>query len=235
MTKPQIIFDPDLGAHNRDLEASAQRLKESKAYKDLSTVCIRPTRGMISAKVVQSWENMQTPMNGKFMRMTPVAMEVGDAYNHCVQMCLEHPELSKWKYVLTLEEDNVVPWDGFLRLVAAIEESKYDAIGALYWTKGEQGQPMIYGDPSEPVNFRPQLPIPDTLQECHGLGMGFTIFRMSVFKKLPPPWFVTVQEEHGMGTQDLYAFSKMRAAGMRVACDTRIKVGHYDANEDVTW
>lgn len=234
MTKPTIILDQDSGRHNADLEASSSRLKAGKQYRDLSTICIRPTRGVIPARVVQSWENMQTPMNGKFFRMTPVAMEVGDAYNHCIEMILASPDLKDWKYVLTLEEDNIPPWDGLLRLLEAIEDSKFDAVGGLYWTKGEQGQPMIYGDPREPVNFRPQPPVPDTLQECHGLGMGFTIFRLDVFKRLAAPWFVTVQEQHGMGTQDLYAFGNMRKAGMRVACDTRIKVGHVDS-EGTVW
>jgi hypothetical protein len=236
LAKPQIIFSHDPGAHNSDLEKSASRLKTKRQYKDTSTICIIPTRGMIHAKVVQSWWNMQTPMNGRFMRMMPVGMEVGEAYNSCIEMILDNPELSTWKYVLTLEEDNIPPWDGLLKLHASIDgRKKYDAMGGLYWTKGDEGQPMIYGDPKEPVNFMPQIPLPDQIQECHGLGMGFTLFRLDVFRKLDKPWFKTVQEQHGQGTQDLYAFANMRRLGMRVACDTSIKVGHYDSKEDVCW
>ena len=30
------------------------------------------------------------------------------------------------------------------------------------------------------------------------------------------------------GTQDLYYFANLRKRGLRVACDTRVKVGHLD-------
>ena len=70
----------------------------------------------------------------------------------------------------------------------------FDAIGGLYWTKGENGQPMIYGNPNEmPKNFRPQVPIVDGLQPCNGLGMGFTLFKLSMFRKIDKPWFKTLQ------------------------------------------
>lgn len=234
--KPQIIVGNDVGAHNADLEAATRRLKSGRQYTDLSTICVIPTRGMIPVKVVESWWGLQTPMNNKFMRLVIKGMEVADAYNSAVRLVLDHPELSKWRYILTLEEDNLPPWDGLLKLLEAIDgRKKYDAVGGLYWTKGMAGQPMIYGNPTEPINFMPQLPQPDCIQECHGLGMGFTLFRTEVFRKLPEPWFKTVNEQGAQGTQDLYAFANMRKLGMRVACDTRVKVGHYDAEGDKTW
>lgn len=235
-TKPQIIISGgDPGEQNRDLVAATARLKKGRQYTDLSTICIIPTRGKIDARVVESWWALQAPMNQRFIRMMVKGMEVGDAYNTAIRMALDNPDLSKWRYVLTLEEDNLPPWDGLLKLLESIDgRKKYDAMGGLYWTKGEQGQPMIYGNPNEPVNFLPQIPQPDCIQECHGLGMGFTLFRLDVFRRLPEPWFRTVQEQHGQGTQDLYAFGNMRRLGMRIACDTRVKVGHL-ADDGTVW
>jgi len=153
---------------------------------------------------------------------------------------LSDPELSKWKYILTLEEDNLPPPDGLLKLYENIEQ--YDVIGGLYWTKGEGGQPMIYGDINDKeFNFRPQPPIND-IQECNGLGMGFTLFKTDIFRdeRLEKPWFKTLQEwdsEKGARgyTQDLYFFEKIKKLGYKVACDTRVKVGHYDVEMDVVW
>lgn len=235
----------DGGRHNGDLAVSRDRLIRGGTYRDSSTVCVIPTRGLIPAAVVSSWLSMFSPMNQKFIRFFIENMEVGDAYNAGVETILSNPELAKFKYMLTLEEDNIVPPDALLKLLESIEGNvngkKYDAVGSLYWTKGEGGQPMIYGDPKVmPKNFLPQIPQQDTIQECNGLGMGCSLFRIAFFKKMPAPWFKTVQEYvPGQGsrafTQDLWHFEQAAKYGQRVACDTRVRVGHLDISTGITW
>jgi hypothetical protein len=241
MSKPEIVMEDWKGRHN--VSDYQDRLKKSGTYKDLSTICVVPTRGMIHFKVVQNWMGMITPMNQKFMRMFVSGMEVGAAYSQAIDMILAHPDLSKWKYVLTLEEDNLVPPDGLIRLTQSMDE--YDAVGGLYWTKGEGGQPMCYGHPKQfPINFIPQIPAVDALTECNGLGMGFTLFKISMLKKmkeqLKGDLFKTLNDfVPGEGikvfTQDLYFFLKAREMGYKFACDARVKVGHYDKENDIVW
>jgi hypothetical protein len=227
------------GYHNRNLEQSMKRLEQAKSYKDLSTVWICVTRGLIHNRVVGSWMNLMRPMNQKVLGPIFIeGKEVGSAYNAAVEMILANPELKKWKYLLTIEEDNCPPADGLLKLYESIE--KFDAVSGLYWTKGEGGMPMIYGHPKEmPKNFVPQMPQPESLQECNGLGMGFDLFKISMFQKLPSPWFRTVQEITQNGgrqyTQDLYFFEQAGRQGYRFACDTRVKVGHFDAEHNMMW
>jgi glycosyltransferase involved in cell wall biosynthesis len=242
--KPQIVIENYEGHHNKDIEKSRDRLIQGNTYKDLSTIIVVPTRGVIPAKVVQNWLGMMTPMNQKVIRIFIIGMEVGEAYNNAIEMILNHPDLSKWKYIMTLEEDNMVPPDGLLKLYEAINTPPgYDVIGALYWTKGEGGQPMIYGNIKDiPKNFIPQVPIPDTIQECNGLGMGCNLFRLEMFKdpKLQRPFFKTLQEHRpGVGTrvytQDLRFFEDAGRLGYRFAVDNRIKVGHYDYERDIVW
>jgi hypothetical protein len=247
MADAQIVVQDYSGAHNRDLKKAQDRLIKGNSYKDLSTICVIPTRGMIHAKVVQSWWGMMAPMNQKFLRMFIIGMEVGKAYSSAIEQILANPELSSWKYILTLEEDNLPPPDGLLKLIESIEGGvdniKYDAIGGLYWTKGEGGQPMIYGNPKVmPKNFIPQLPVAQSVQECNGLGMGFTLFRLEMFKdkKLRRPWFETIQKftsHQGTNcfTQDLWFFNDANQYGHRFACDTRVLVGHYDKDTDTVW
>ncbi len=233
--KPTIIVSGDLGEHHGDFEKTAARLAKGRQYEDVSTVCVIPTRGAISARVVDSWMQMMTPMNHPFVRIFVERMEVGDAYNAATEMILGHPVLSKFKYLLTLEEDNIPPQDGLLRLIEDIGD--FSALGGLYFTKGELGQPMIYGKPEGMLNFAPQPPVEDAIQECNGLGMGFTLFKLDIFrdKKIPKPWFKTLQENGQAATQDLYFFGNARKAGHRVASDNRVKVGHFDANEGRVW
>ena len=242
----QIVV-PDYSGKNNDLDKSIKRLEKSGTYKDLSTIIICPTRGQIPAKVVQSWMGLIKPMNQKVIGpLFAIGLEVGEAYNNTIQMILDNPELSNWKYILTVEEDNMPPQDGLMKLYEAIEGSvdgnKYDVVQGIYWTKGEGGQPMIYGNPAEmPKNFIPQLPIPESIQPANGLGMGFNLWRIDMFKdkKLRKPWFKTLNELTPTGakmyTQDLYFFEDAGKHGYKFACDTRVRVGHYDFANDIIW
>jgi hypothetical protein len=174
-------------------------------------------------------------------------MEVGEAYCAALDMILGNPELASYKYLLTIEEDNCPPPDGLLKLYESIEGKvdgiKYDCVGGLYWTKGEGGQPMCYGSPKVfPKNFIPQMPQPETVTECNGLGMGFNLWRLQMFKdgKIEKPFFKTLQNfTPGVGTammtQDLWFFANACKYGYRFGCDSRVRVGHYDINSQITW
>lgn len=240
MTIPQIIIeDWKGGVHN--VSEYQERLLREKTYRDLSTICVIPTRGMIPARVVQSWWSLMTPMNQKFIRIIVQGYEVGKAYTSAIEQILANPELSNWKYILTLEEDNIPPPDGLLKLYESMDS--FDAVGGLYWTKGVGGQPMCYGQPGqEPRNFIPQIPNLDAVTPCNGLGMGFTLFKLDIFNNpdLPKPYFETVQKyEPGVGskcyTQDLKFFEDAGKLGYKFACDSRVKVGHFDVNSNIVW
>jgi len=239
--RPTIVIEDWQGRHN----SSKRYLEIEKAglYRDSHTVCITPTRGLIPAKAVQNWLGLVSPMNQGFSRLFVIGMEIGYAYNSAIEQILAHPVFSKWPFILTLEEDNLPPYDGLVKLIEAMHNNpEFSAIGGLYWTKGEGGQPMCYGDPtSSPKTFYPFPPVPDGMSECNALGMGFTLFRTSLFKELPKPWFKSVQivKEEGGGatgaTQDMYFFIEAGKKGHRFACDSRVKVGHYDYQNDIIW
>jgi len=144
--------------------------------------------------------------------------------------------------MLTIEEDNAPPVDGLMKLYESIDD--YDAVGGLYWTKGEAGQPMCYGNPSTmPLNFIPQIPTPGAVTPCNGLGMGFTLFRLNMFKDKRltyGEWFKTKQEVAVDGsvqvyTQDLWFFQNAKELGYKFACDAQVRVGHYDATNQIMW
>jgi hypothetical protein len=171
--------------------------------------------------------------------MLALGQEVGDAYNNTIQAIIAHPELSQWEYILTIEHDNTPPVDGVMQLVKSMEaHPEYDCIGGLYWTKGENGVPQIWGDPTDPVlNFRPQPPQVGKIIECNGTGMGFNLWRMNMFKdkRLRQPWFKTEAGTTGVGTQDLYFWGDARKHGFRCAIDCNVLVGHYDKNTGINW
>jgi hypothetical protein len=235
-----IITETDPGQHNKNLEESTKRIFEGGSWKKQRIIVIIPAAKMIDSKVALSHWNLMFPPNQAVYRMLALGLEVGEAYSQAIDQILANPDLSQWEYILTLEHDNMPPADGVLKLINQMEKHpELSCIGGLYWTKGEGGVPQIWGDPKDPVlNFRPQPPIPGQLVECCGTGMGFNLFRTSMFKdeRLRKPWFKTLAGDGGIMTQDLYAWTDFRKYGYRCAIDCSILVGHHDSSGDgFTW
>lgn len=223
-------------------------------YQDNSTVVIIPTRGLahepsLSPRFVQSIQGMLAPMNQKRAVLFACGDEVGKAYNALVQMVLEHQDLSRWKYILTLEDDNIIPPDAHIRLLESIEWGKFDAVSGLYWTKGDYNMPMAYGDPDEfrrtgVLDFRPR-DVRAALQAgnvmaVNGIAMGCALWRISLFRQIPAPWFVTVSDvipEKGpvCFTQDLAFCDRAVRAAKTFAVDMRVRVGHLDVTTGVVY
>lgn len=227
------------GAHNADLGQTTARLIKGASWKKQRIVVILPAGESIPAKVALTLWNLGFPPNNGVIRILAQGMEVGEAYSEAIAQVIAHPELSQWEYLLTIEHDNAPPSDGVLRLLEHLEaHPEFACVGGLYFTKGPEGVAQIWGDPRDPVvNFRPQVPIPDTLVECCGTGMGFNLFRLAMFKdeRLRKPWFKTQKGADGCATQDLYFWSDARKYGYRCAIDCGVKVGHYDVGADMMW
>lgn len=247
-------------------------LPQGDTYKNLSTIVIIPVRGVSEEKgklnckkcktpneyttsigsgmhplFVQSYyRHLVRPMNVPWIEIVPNGYEVGDAYSKTIEQILSNPQLNTFKYILTVEDDNIIPFipntqGPFMMLIEDMEKG-YDVAGGLYWTKGTPSMPLLYGDPKEKketsagmfkvrMDWQKKKPGPI---ECNGMGMGFTLFKMEIFKdaRIEKPWFKTVSE-HGdqtpkQYTQDLQFFEKIRKLGYRVCVDTRIKLGHLD-------
>lgn len=230
---PQIVSSYQPGAHNENIAASIERLEQEGAYRDLSTIIVVPALGTVPTKVVASWMNMYNPPNQRIVRMFAMGMEVGAAYSRTIEQILANPDLAKYKYLITLEADNVPPPDGVPKLLNQMERHpEYAVISGLYFTKGPGGCAQIWGDTRDPVlNFRPLVPQIDQLIECCGTGMGFAAWRLDIFKdeKLRRPWFQTTSSQsEGCYTQDLFFFTDARKYGYRCAVDCSIRVGHFD-------
>ena len=237
MIEPKILIGETVGKFNEDLDKSIKQIDKSMMYEDLSTIIITPTRGLIPARVVQSWMKLMRPVNQR--TAGPIfaeAMKVDDAYNSLIRYILRHPYLSTFKYVLTIEEDNIPPSDGLIRLYEGMKD--YDVIGGLYWGKAEETFPMIFGDPNKGIlDSSAQIPKKGEIQHCNALGMGFTLFKLDMFRQIEEPWFKTIQEKDAIGgdqifTQDFFFFRKAAEKGFKFAVDNRVLVGHYNQRED---
>ena len=266
---------------------SFKAMPQGDTFKDLSTICIIPIPGPLTEKkflnckkcktkneyeswqfsglhpmFVEAYKRLVRPMNVPYLEMMPSGYEVGDAYNKAIEMILGNPALNKFKFVLTVEYDNIVPFipnsQGPLMMLYETIEKGFDVAGGLYWTKGLPSMPLIYGDPKEgrkspagmfkvihpthkpkPKGWKPGQIVTGEWRdgdiiECNGMGMGFTLFKLDLFKdkKIKKPWFET-RSDHGKNgprqyTQDLAFFEKFRQQDYRCAINTNVKVGHLD-------
>jgi hypothetical protein len=237
----QLIVQDFGGAHNADSEGTRARLIKGGSWKKQRVVVVLPADELIHAKVALSHWNLIFPPNNGVLRILAQGLEVGDAYSQAIAQVLAHPDLSQWEYLLTIEHDNLPPQDGVLRLIDQLEaHPELACVGGLYFTKGQGGVAQMWGDPADPVlNFRPQVPRPGELVEVCGTGMGFNLFRLSMFKddRLPRPWFKTLtgREGKGVGTQDLSFWGEARKHGYRCAIDCNVRVGHIDPASGFVW
>lgn len=226
---------PDVGLHNATLAKSTTRIIEGGSWKKQRVVMLIPAGPTIPTRIYLSHCSLVFPPNQPSHRMATEDLEVGEAFSNSIAEILGHPEVGKWEYLLTIEHDNAPQPDGVVKLIQRMEQRRdLHAIGGLYWTKGIAGVPQIWGDIKDPVmNFRPQPPDPmGGVVECYGVGMGFTLWRLQIFRdeKLRRPWFKTLNgsEGQGVGTQDLYFWGDARKYGYRCGIDCSVLVGHWD-------
>jgi hypothetical protein len=243
-----VPHDSDTGFSN-DIRLNS--FLKLNSYVDRSTVCIIPTRGAIDARVVNSWFRLISPVNQKFIRLFISGGEVADAYNTAIIGILHHPHLSKYKYILSMEDDNIPPPDGLLKLVETMvaAEKKNEnlwAVSGLYWSKGfELGVPIAFGDTRKPQFNLDAIDLNETgVTRCCLMPQGFTLYRMDLFRKISYPWFKTVEDydpdapvfdQIKTSTQDHYFFERCYNEGLGIGVRADVKVGHLDIETGQVW
>jgi GT2 family glycosyltransferase len=230
--KPEIVVQDFCGWHNGEFEQGRSRVIEGGSWKRQRIVMVIPAGASIPSKVALALWNLSLPPNNPVMRVLAIGLEVGEAYSNAVEGILAEPSLADWEYMLTVEHDNLPRPNSLLKLLARMEaHPEIHAISGLYFQKGEGGWPQIWGDPKDPIrNFRPQPPVNGELVECCAIGMGFTLWRLSMFRdaRLRRPWFQTQREP--MMSQDLFFWDDAREHGYRCAVSCDVKIGHMDEN-----
>jgi hypothetical protein len=224
-------------------------LLKGSSYKNRSTAVIIPTLGLIHHRVVTSLVQLISPQNQPRTLTVVKGEEVGEAYNIAIERALNDEPSKRFKYIMTVEDDNIVPFDANIRLIESMEKFDAEAVSGLYFSKGEFGFPMAFGDPEKwrqdgYMDMNPREDIGPAVEkgqviEVNGIAMGCALWRMDLFREFKPPWFVTYQSgsQHGCAslTQDIYFSEQVRRAGGRLYVDTRVRVGHIDMKTGIIY
>lgn len=146
------------------------------------------------------------------------------------------------EYVLTIDNDVVVPKDALKNLISHGEkvclgyyahrgsDNVYHGQACIYKLKDEHGN-SYFNYPMESGYFAEELhSLSDKgvhLIQVHGGGMGCALISTSVFKRLKYPWYDWVNyESRGMLSEDLFFCEGCRKAGIKIYADTRVNCGH---------
>ena len=110
--------------------AKVTRLTGS-SYKNRSTAVVIPTLGLMHHRVVSHLLALCAPQNQPRTLTVIKGDEVGEAYNRAIEYALNNEVSKKFKYILTLEDDNIIPYDAHIRLAESIEKFDAEAVSGL--------------------------------------------------------------------------------------------------------
>lgn len=144
-------------------------------------------------------------------------------------------------FLLMLDDDHVIGWyetqgpddqyDFLRKLIAHMEnDPKLGLVGALYYHRGGDCMPVIMKEGSDGgYYYMRDDEVKGELQDVAVTGGGAMLCRMESLLRLPQPIF---GPEYKYGT-DVQICQKIKDAGLRVACDTSIILGHVLTRREV--
>ena len=144
-------------------------------------------------------------------------------------------------YLLFLDDDHVLDWEvtpgpnqryGIVdQLIKHFEaDEKLGVCGAVYYHRGAECRPVLMKEGKDGgFYWLRDDEITGGLQEVAVQGGGCMMLRLSMFDKIPAPWF---EPEFDLGT-DIQICKKAREAGYKVCCDTSIQIGHVMSKREI--
>ena len=143
-----------------------------------------PSTGLFRAEWVHARHSQIIPTNWSAQTVTqfmnsliPVEYSVADAYNLIVKSALE----SKVEWLLTIEQDNVLPLDAFIRINEYMRKGDIPVVSALYFTKSVPPEPILYRGNGN--GYFSDWKLGDKVWVT-GIPQGFTLYHMSVMKAM---------------------------------------------------
>ena len=139
----------------------------------------------------------------------------------------EEAQKKKADYLFMIDDDMLSGPDIFERLY----KHNVDIVAGLAFNRYPPHKPVCYEvktgyDALEKKEYFMNYPIIDyprnTLVQCDAVGFGAVLIKMSVFDKVPKPWFMTMS---GAG-EDLSFCWKAGKEGIKIYMDTATKMGH---------
>lgn len=131
-----------------ELNSPSTVIKDSGNNKYSQRVLVAtPTLGLVRMEWVIGRYNTVIPTNWSktdyvqyLNGYIPLRYQVHDAQNLAVKACLE----GGFEWLMFLEDDNIMPTDGFLRFTEYMDKGDIPVVSGLYFTRSVPPEPMTY-------------------------------------------------------------------------------------------
>lgn len=194
-----------------------------------------PTLGRVSMRWVSAHYMLAMPTNTTPVHIYCEGKEVGEARNEIIARALGMENAEREVTHVFFLDDDVLPHPyAFKKLFAA----ERDIISGLYFLKSPVPTPLVFREEGAGTYTW----TPGELVECEAHGMGLTLIRTEVFKRLRdetdlgidshgyPAWFKTLRDHQILTpdgqpgvvneTEDVYFLKRARALGYQPCVDT---------------
>ena len=155
-----------------------------------------PTTGVVRIEWVMAKYGQIIPTNWSQVEMVqwlntyaPLEYQLPDAENLIAKQVVE----GDFEWFLSIEQDNLIPPDTFVRLNEYMLENKVPIVSGLYYTKSHPPEPILYRGRGN-GSFR-NFKLGDKVW-CDGIPFGLTLIHGSIIKAL---W--NESEEYKVGDQ----------------------------------
>lgn len=224
--------------HRYYVTGDNRTLKQSRVPKTverkLGVVLAIPTLGMVSMHFTIALIALGNPINTHVQFRGLKGKEVGHARNVLARQAAFDLGAD---YVFFVDDDVIIPSDALNRLLS----HQKDICAGVYYSKSPVPDPLIFttigGGAYRDWNVGEF--IGDDIR-ITGVGMGCTLIKTDVFRKVSEPWFETSKRlaiEDGVltkysSTEDIPFCEKAVEAGFRIYVDTAVQCKHYDKKND---
>lgn len=177
-----------------------------------------------------NFKSMNPPINYNCDFNIIFGSEIGVARNALAKAAIERG----CKYLFFLGDDVVAPPHTLRQLIYRMENVPgCDVVGGVYCAKADPPAPLVFVENGAGSYWDWKI---GEFFPCTGLGMDCTLIRTDLFKKIPGPWFKTVQTDEFLDakpkceewTEDLYFLKKVRDIGGGIFCDASVICEHHD-------
>ena len=151
---------------------------------------------------------------------------IAENRSYCVVQAIKNQS----DYLLFVDDDMVFPKDTLERLLA----DNKDIVGVLSYSRMLPLSPTVglmdeNGQYMHPDKYPAwKLKIPQELFKAYFVGTGVMLINMSVFSRIPRPYFMFETNSDGKVTtgEDGYFCNKAREHGIDIWCDPTIPIKH---------
>jgi len=184
------------------------------------TICILlPSRGPVDIMFTHCLAQMIVHANKSGIKIENVVTARGlwpdDARNNLAKSALA----SESSHFLWVDDDMFFNHES---IEALWKHNDLDMVGAVAFGRLV---PIPYIYLNDGGNLCHVLAFPDDLFEVDAIGFGMVLMRRQVLEKVEPPWF-SFWHEARRGGEDVHFCERAKAAGVRIWCEGRLKIGH---------